>query len=60
MEIPKVFELEDGYDQRDYVLKLQQNVYGSKNAGRTWYQYLSQKLVKEVGFVQSKVDECVY
>jgi hypothetical protein len=28
--------------------------------GRTWYQYLSQKLVEEVGLVQSKVDECVY
>jgi hypothetical protein len=28
--------------------------------GRTWYQYLSQKLVEEVGFVQSKVEKCVY
>jgi Reverse transcriptase (RNA-dependent DNA polymerase) len=35
-------------------------VYGSKNAGRTWYQYLSKKLVEELGFVQSKVDECVF
>jgi Reverse transcriptase (RNA-dependent DNA polymerase) len=59
MEIPKGFKLEDGYG-RDFVLKLHQNVYGSKNAGRTWYQSLSQKLVKEVGFVQYKVDECVY
>jgi Reverse transcriptase (RNA-dependent DNA polymerase) len=60
MEIPKGFDLEDGHDHREYVLKLHRNVYGSKNAGRTWYQYLSQKLVQEVGFVQSKVDECVY
>jgi hypothetical protein len=36
------------------------NVYGSKNAGRTWYQYLINKLIKEVGFVQSKVDKCVF
>jgi hypothetical protein len=59
-EIPKGFELEDGHDCRKYVLKLHQNICRSKNGGRTWYQYLSQKLVKEVGFVQSKVDECVY
>jgi acid stress-induced BolA-like protein IbaG/YrbA len=60
MEIPKGFELEDGHDHGKYVLKLHQNIYRSKNTGRTWYQYLSQKLVKEIGFVQSKVDECVY
>jgi Reverse transcriptase (RNA-dependent DNA polymerase) len=60
MEIPKGFELEDGHDRAKYVLKLHRNIYGSKNAGRTWYQYLSQKLVEEVGFVQSKIDDCVY
>jgi Reverse transcriptase (RNA-dependent DNA polymerase) len=59
MEIPRGFELE-GHDWKDYVLQLLRNVYGSKNAGRTWYQYLSKKLVEEVGFVQSKVDECVF
>jgi Reverse transcriptase (RNA-dependent DNA polymerase) len=35
-------------------------VYGSKNAGRTWYQYLTKKLIEEVGFTQSTVDECVF
>jgi Reverse transcriptase (RNA-dependent DNA polymerase) len=59
MEIPRGFELE-GYDRKDYVLQLLRNVYGSKNAGRTWYQYLSKMLVEEVGFVQSKIDECVF
>jgi Reverse transcriptase (RNA-dependent DNA polymerase) len=29
-------------------------------AGRTWYQYLTKKLIEEVGFEQSKVDECVF
>jgi Reverse transcriptase (RNA-dependent DNA polymerase) len=56
----EILELEDGHDRAKYVLKLHWNVYGSKNAGRTWYQYLSQKLVEEVEFVQSKIDECVY
>jgi Reverse transcriptase (RNA-dependent DNA polymerase) len=60
MEIPKGFELEDCHDHREYVLKLHRNVYRSKNAGRTWYQYRSQKLVEEVGFEQSKADDCVY
>jgi Reverse transcriptase (RNA-dependent DNA polymerase) len=59
MEIPKGFEIE-GYDRKDYVLELHRNVYGSKNAGRTWYQYLCKKLVEEVGFVQSKIDKCVF
>jgi Reverse transcriptase (RNA-dependent DNA polymerase) len=61
MEILKGFELKDGHDQQNYVLKLlYQNVYSSKNARRTWYQYLSQKLVEEVRFMQPKVDKCVY
>jgi hypothetical protein len=59
MEIPKGFELE-GYDRKDYVLKLHQNVYRSKNAGRMWYHYLHKKLIEEVGFKQSAIDECVF
>jgi Reverse transcriptase (RNA-dependent DNA polymerase) len=59
MEVPKGFEIE-GHDWKDHVLKLHRNVYGSKNAGRTWYQYLQKKLIEEVGFTQSKVDECVF
>jgi hypothetical protein len=59
MEVPKGFEIE-GCDHRQHCLKLHKNVYGSKNAGRTWYQYLTKKLIEEVGFVQSKVDECVF
>jgi Reverse transcriptase (RNA-dependent DNA polymerase) len=59
MEVPKGFEIK-GHDRKDHVLKLHRNVYGSKNAGRTWYQYLRKKLVEEVGFTQSKIDECVF
>ena len=25
-----------------------------------WYQYLSKKLIEEVGFTKSEVDECVF
>jgi Reverse transcriptase (RNA-dependent DNA polymerase) len=59
MEVPKGFEIE-GHNRKDHVLKLHRNVYGSKNAGRMWYQYLRKKWIEEVGFKQSKVDECVF
>ena len=59
MKIPKGFQIDEG-DSKDYVLKLHRNVYGTKNAGRTWNKYLVDKLVNQVGFVQSKVDECVF
>jgi Reverse transcriptase (RNA-dependent DNA polymerase) len=39
-----------------HVLK---NIYGGKDARRTWNQYLV-KGIREVGFEQSSADECVY
>ena len=60
MKIPAGVELEDGSNTKDYVLKLHRNIYGQKQAGRVWNQYLVSKLVKDLGFKQSKVDECVF
>jgi Reverse transcriptase (RNA-dependent DNA polymerase) len=60
MKIPAGVDLEDGSDPRDYVLKIHRNIYGQKQAGRVWNRYLVNKLVKELGFRQSKVDECVF
>ena len=61
MEIPKGFDLTDeALSKKDYVLKLHRNVYGQKQAGRVWNQYLVDHLVNAVGFKQSKVDECVF
>ncbi len=57
--IPKGFDLEEG-DTKCYVLKVHQNIYGQKQAGRVWNKYLVDKLTKDVGLVQSKVDECVF
>ena len=59
MKIPRVFEIENG-NLDDYILELHRNVYGQKQAGRVWNKYLSDILIKRVGFVQSKVDECVF
>ena len=46
-------------DGNTHVLKLLQNIYGGKNSGRTWNEYLVQGLIN-IGFKQSKVDECVF
>ena len=59
LDIPKGFEITGG-KPGDYVLKLHKNVYGGKASGRIWNQYLVKKLINELGFKQSQVDECVF
>jgi hypothetical protein len=60
MKIPSGVELEDGDNPRDYVLKIHRNIYGQKQAGRVWNKFLVDKLIGDLGFTQSKVDECVF
>ena len=57
MEVPRGCNIEGRRDE--YVLKLQKNLYGSKQAGRVWYKYLRGGLRKR-GFKQSKLDECIF
>jgi len=57
MEIPIGFHVNG--DCTKYVLKLIKNLYGQKQAGHVWNQHLSAQLCN-LGFVQSKVDECVF
>jgi len=59
MEIPKGVTVTGGLDRSKYALRLVKNLYGQKQAGRVWYQYLTKGL-KELGFRQSTVDECVF
>ena len=42
-----------------YLLKLKKNVYGLKDAGRTWHEHLKQGLLDR-HFIQSKVDPCIF
>ena len=42
------------------VLKLHRNLYGQKQAGRVWYEYLCKRLITKAGFVQSKHDKCIF
>ena len=58
MELPQGIKTEHG-NSKDHVLKVLRNIYGQKQAGRVWNQFLTSKLL-EVGFTQSLVDDCVY
>ena len=60
MQIPKGFALDGVESPEDYVLKVHKNIYGGKDAGRTWYKYLRNKLENELGFTCSQYDECVF
>jgi hypothetical protein len=59
MLLPKGFSIQGVDNPKDYVLHIHRNIYGQKQAGRVWFQYLLKKL-KSVGFEQSKHDECVF
>ena len=56
MRIPKGFNVSS---PGDYLLKLKKNVYGLKDAGRTWHEHLKKGLLDR-GFKQGTVDPCVF
>jgi hypothetical protein len=55
--IPKGCLIEGNQD--DWAMKVINNIYGQKQAGRVWYKYLTNKLIKYLQFRQSKYDPCV-
>ena len=63
-EMPLYLRLPQGYKRKGmtrkmHVLKLRRNVYGQKQAGRVWNQYMDQGM-KSIGFTPSKFDPCLY
>ena len=60
MDIPHGFEMAEGLSETDYALLLHGNVYGQKQAAHVWNKYLTKCLVSKAGFVQSKVDDCIF
>jgi hypothetical protein len=56
MDIPKGYMV-NGSD-KNHVLKIIKNIYGQKQAGRVWNEFLIQGLL-ELGFTQSKYDMCL-
>jgi Reverse transcriptase (RNA-dependent DNA polymerase) len=57
MKIPKGIRVDSDVE---YVLKVEKNLYGQKQAGRVWNRHLVQKLIQNVGFRQSEIDECLF
>jgi hypothetical protein len=46
-------------NSKDHVLKLLKNIYGQKQAGHVWNEYLINKLAS-INFKQSLIDDCVF
>ena len=58
MKVPRGFEI-PGCNASDYVLRLEKNLYGQKQAGRVWNINLVKRLL-QIGFTQSALDECAF
>jgi Reverse transcriptase (RNA-dependent DNA polymerase) len=57
MEIPAGFHINGS--RKNQVLKLVNNLYGQKQAGRVWNLYLATGLIK-LGLQQCKEDPCIF
>jgi hypothetical protein len=57
MAIPSGFKLANGKSNK--VLKLKNNLYGQKQAGRVWNMFLTEGLIK-LGFTQSENEPCIF
>jgi hypothetical protein len=58
MELPQGVQIAEGVSG-DYVLKLLKNIYGQKQAGRVWNEFLVSKLTS-LGYKASLIDDCVF
>jgi hypothetical protein len=58
MELPQGIQTKHG-SSKEYVLKLEKNIYGQKQAGRVWNSFLVDKLMS-IGFTTSLIDDCVF
>ena len=62
MKIPKGLQLPDRYDSNPrelYSIKLQRSLYGLKQAGRMWYNRLTEYLLKQ-GYNNDPICLCVF
>ena len=59
MDLPLGCSTSDSANKDEYVLKLVKNLYGLKDAGRTWFEHLKQGL-GSLGFTSSEIDPCIF
>ncbi len=59
MELPIGFDAANGENHKFYMLRLNQSLYGLKQAGYNWFATLSSGL-QDWGFVQSNIDPCMF
>ena len=57
MRLPRRIQM--GHTTDPHCLKLQRNLYGGRDAGRTFYLFMTKGL-KEIGFNKSAINECVF
>ncbi len=58
MQLPLGIQVAEGYS-RDYVLKLMKNIYGQKQAGHVWNEFLVERL-SSLGYKALLIDDCVF
>lgn len=58
MDIPQGFHI-PGKRSKDYCLKLLNNLYGQRQAGRVWNKHLTKGL-SNMGFIQSETDPSIF
>ena len=59
LKIPIGFRMSKGHPN-DYVLQVNRNVYGQKQASRIWNKHLVYILAKKLNFKQSDYDTCLF
>jgi hypothetical protein len=59
MNVPKGFKMWDTGSKSSHVLQLLKNLYGQKQSGRVWHQFIHGILI-DLGYKPSSVDECIY
>jgi Reverse transcriptase (RNA-dependent DNA polymerase) len=58
MDIPKDCIVDNKNNSR-WALRLLKNIYGQKQAGKVWNDFLVEGLTTKLGFSQSTVDPCI-
>jgi Reverse transcriptase (RNA-dependent DNA polymerase) len=54
IEVPKGGNIDN--DKGDYVLQVLNNIYGQRQAGKVWFDFLTNGLIDQLGFTLSKND----